>query len=272
MSHECDANVLINFKKVSSWINFFQTSEMIKIIYALSKKNLKMMFRKNSNQTLLILSSALVFGILIFCCHNSHNLNFFSSVNTFLPFFILYLSLLWKNGYTQLAFDLICNPRFSTSSSVTCKPYTTTPSKLHANDEGLSPATALLQLIETGSIVSDDNSRQSALDVATLLGSLIMNGFPLLGLDDFISLSDFINSNLGNGPRSQIMSSTVFEERFGNFLQVRERQFRIAPSNCWTNEFINHLKAQSNIFEVYKNIISYTRTLHYLGKIFFESV
>ena len=72
----------------------------------------------------------------------------------------------------------------------------------------------------------------------------------MLGLDDFVKLSDFVNKNLGTSGRQQIMNSTAYSDKFGNFLDVRKRELRITPYSCWTEEFLTHLSRNSMIAKV----------------------
>ena len=72
----------------------------------------------------------------------------------------------------------------------------------------------------------------------------------MLGLDDFVKLSDFVNKNLGISGRQQIMNSTAYSDKFGNFLDIRKRELRITPYSCWTEEFLTHLGRNSIIAKV----------------------
>jgi hypothetical protein len=85
---------------------------------------------------------------------------------------------------------------------------------------------------------------------AKLLGSIMMNGLPLLGLDDFVHASDFVNGNLDTKTQQEIIQSPLLNGQFGNFLNVRNLQIRLSPMNCWTTAFVKHLKKTSAIIKV----------------------
>jgi hypothetical protein len=44
---------------------------------------------------------------------------------------------------------------------------------------------------------NDESSGEQMDDIAELLSSSMMNGIPLLGLDDFVRLSDGVNAKIG---------------------------------------------------------------------------
>jgi hypothetical protein len=69
-----------------------------------------------------------------------------------------------------------------------------------------------------------------------------MNGFPLLGLDDFVHLSDFVNDKLGDQGRHAILDYTGYRDRFGNFLNVRKNQLRVTGNATLslTNANVTH--------------------------------
>lgn len=78
----------------------------------------------------------------------------------------------------------------------------------------------------------------------------MMNGLPLLGLDDYVHASDLVNENIDKNSRSYVMNSPVFRGQFGTFLGVRELQIRLSPDNCWTRSFVKHLRATSTMIKV----------------------
>ncbi len=68
-----------------------------------------------------------------------------------------------------------------------------------------SQTSIAIHIYRSGPALDRDHVTQSAHDFAGLLSSVMMNGFPLLGLDDFILLSDAVNSRLGQEGRDSIM-------------------------------------------------------------------
>ena len=182
-------------------------------------------------RALICISTSIVFGSLY--------LMWFMSYNQTLKF-------MTSNAYTKLSFDLVCAPGSEYEPGISqCK-----PTGNNRPDGDISPADILINLLTTGSILSDSSDPNSAHDFAGLLSSIMMNGAPMLGLDDFVHLSDFVNKNLGTKGRSQIMNSTAYSDKFGNFLDVRRKELRITPYSCWTEMFLSHLNKNSLIAKV----------------------
>ena len=81
-----------------------------------------------------------------------------------------------------------------------------------------------------------------------LFGSLLMNGYPLVGLDDFVLLSDTANTLLDQ------TNDTFFRDSltpsFRNFLDIRHLEFRFSSNNKLTRKFHRFLKNESKIFKV----------------------
>jgi hypothetical protein len=90
---------------------------------------------------------------------------------------------------------------------------------------------------------------------ANLLSSLMMNGLPLLALDDYIRLSDNINANLGVNAKKKMMSFTGYKYTFGNFLDIRNREIRIVPMNCLSRGFVDYLRVHAPLSNVIVSIV-----------------
>jgi hypothetical protein len=114
----------------------------------------------------------------------------------------------------------------------------------------MTPADILINIINTGNIVGDSNDARGTHNFAGLMSSIMMNGAPLIGLDDFVHLSDVVNDRLGPQGRAQIMNFTGYSDRFGNFLDVRRRELRITPENCLTRRLMEHLWTHSTVIKV----------------------
>ena len=146
---------------------------------------------------------------------------------------------------------MICQPpkgdRAINSTAVpTCKPYIP-PEELNQKHRSISPTTVLFHLFD---VKSDDSDKVDLKHLAKLLGSIMMNGLPLLGLDDFVHASDFVNRNLDIKTQQEIIQSPLLNGQFGNFLNVRNLQIRLSPMNCWTAAFVKYLKKTSAIIKV----------------------
>ena len=230
-------------------------------VQRLTIKSVQLVWRSPSLRTLAWLSSVIVFLTLYLMWFNSRNQR---------------LHFLTDSSYQKLSFDVICTPGLKYQPGYAkCKP---TGQRDDVSAGALSPADILIQIITTGTIMSDSNDPQGTHDFAGLLSSIMMNGAPLMGIDDYTYLSDFVNEKLGNVGREQIMNYTAyryalslnptprpptatvllllllpfylisfapiypdFSDKFGNFLDVRKRELRVAPYNCWTGRFLTHL-------------------------------
>jgi hypothetical protein len=203
-------------------------------IRLLTVKSCRMIWRSPSMRVLIRVSTALTFGSLY--------LMWLMSIGQT-------LKLMTSNAYTKLSFDLVCTPGDAHKTGISrCK--TVENNRPDSTTGALSPADILINLLTTGSIMSDKSNPNSAHDFAGLLSSVMMNGAPMLGLDDFVYLSDFVNKNLGSNGRHKIMNSTAYSDKFGNFLDVRTRELRITPYNCWTEKFLDHLNKNSAVVKV----------------------
>jgi hypothetical protein len=96
----------------------------------------------------------------------------------------------------------------------------------------------------------DDASFQETYAFSEAIGSTLLNGLPVLGLDDWVALSDFMNANIAASMRRRLMEYTSIKGRFINLLGVRDLQLAFVPNNCWTKAFINHLNATTKSFKV----------------------
>lgn len=144
---------------------------------------------------------------------------------------------------------MTCEPKRDVPPSFDdCSPY-------YGNGEpgGTSPASLLLSILQSSSTDSDQpetNTKAQTMKFANLLGSLMMNGFPLLGIDDYFQLSDFINDNIGHRSRREFMESSTLKSNFGNLLNIRNRELRLTPNNCVTRGFAEYILNASNVIDV----------------------
>jgi len=77
----------------------------------------------------------------------------------------------------------------------------------------------------------------------SLLTGLILNGFPLLDLENYVILSDFVKSTIFTNITIAETLGPNFLALFGNLLYVRNLELRFAPDNCWTQVFIDSQEA-----------------------------
>lgn len=143
--------------------------------------------------------------------------------------------------YRKLAFDFRCRPANTTRQNATfesdglqCAPV--------AND-----TIALLDTIDILAQVSQPNQRLGTQHLLDHLSSLMMNGLPIVGLSDFVRVSDFINKYVGPSMRSHIMSSSFLSDQFSNFLDIRQKVVVLTPKNDWTTGFQSFLHSKTGL-------------------------
>lgn len=195
------------------------------VIWVLTMKSLKTMVRNSNIVLMLAGASVIIFGSLGFMYSSSYH-----AVNSFMN----------VKPYQELHFEIICQrPPSSTSLASDSLPATCRPMP----SDALTPTDLLFQSAST-------TSNANRHDVMDLLLSLFLHGVPLIDLHDFITLSDMINTYFGEGEVARMMQSEVIRERFGNVLQVKHKEFRFAPRNCYTEQFVLYLQQRSPITEV----------------------
>jgi len=205
-------------------------------IELLTLKSLKVLVRKGSNRTLISVSSILVFCTLYLMWYLSRHqqLRFMSS-----------------DAYQKLQFNMKCTASPHRPGSISEKQLECSPDgdAVDRSTKGLTPSDLLFNKLSTGMLLTDDDETSQ---FAGLLSSLMMNGLPLLGLDDFVHFSDFVNAHLGSKITSKILSSPGYKDKFGNFLEVRSNRILLYPDNCWTQQFVSYLQSSSKVFKALK--------------------
>lgn len=124
----------------------------IEVIILLTLKSSRMIWRSPSMRSLVMISSCILFISLYLMWYMTYNqtLNFMSS-----------------NQYTKLSFDLICTPGPNYQpNKAKC-----IPTGNNRPDSQLSPADILINLLSTGSVISNKNDQ--AHDFAGLLSSIM---------------------------------------------------------------------------------------------------
>lgn len=86
--------------------------------------------------------------------------------------------------------------------------------------------------------------------VEKLLSRIALSGVPLLDLTDFVLLADAVNAILGQEGRADLMSKAYLRERFSNLVLVRDKEIRVAPSNCFTAAFVEFMANASAATQV----------------------
>ena len=195
---------------------------------------LKTLFRQQSFKILFVLSSLFVCGGLW--------LMWLLSYGEFESF-------LHTGSYAQMTFDVMCSassPNMINSSDLFCMPYKDSTSKHNK----LTPSDLLFDVIGSQSGTHSTQESQQLQQLTSLISSMMMNGLPLLGLADYIYLSDFANKYVNNGTKNKLMSYPGYRDKFGNFLSARNRELRITPRSCWAAEFAWHLRNTSDSAKV----------------------
>ena len=250
-------------------------------VRALALKSLRQTVRKRSTRMLVLVSSAIVFGSLFIMWYLSRgfSLHFLTSDAYNSMSFDVECSREAEADHVPEVFpepmDGLSTESAPHTQDHSKKPHLPTPtsgsgSRLHcrpfkeSREKGvgnLTPTDILLNIVSTGSITRNDRGRgssssssssstdSSTQDFSVLLSNIFMNGFPLLDLDDFVHLSDFVNDKLGDHGRRAILDYTGYRDRFGNFLNVRKNQLRVTGNVCLAQSFLHHLSAHSRTFK-----------------------
>lgn len=198
----------------------------------LFKKDAKQIFRNPSLKNFIIWSLVIPFGALylMWLASNGKQLSFLKG----------------SSGYTPLSFDLRCFSNISPLQNewnFHCTP------KSSSDDESsvssLSPADILFNIVSSSNALSekDTNSKKSD-EFGKLISAMLMNGLPLLGLGDFVRLSDFVNGHIGSRSKNHLLEYTEFAEKFSNFLNIRNLEVRLSGNPCFVDEFADHLSTQ----------------------------
>jgi hypothetical protein len=147
--------------------------------------------------------------------------------------------------FNKMSFDMTCNHNGVKTPSVykDCKPYF--GNHVSGPDVTVTPSSLLFSFL-------NPNSRgdELALKIMKLLGGVMLNGIPVLSLDDFIFMSDFLNENIDSSMKRRITESPIIDGMFGNILGVRMKQIRLSPDNCWTRGFLTYLHNTSESSKV----------------------
>jgi hypothetical protein len=76
----------------------------------------------------------------------------------------------------------------------------------------------------------------------------MMNGLPLLGLNDYVVLSDFVGQQIGQSTKATLLSSPGYKEKFHNFLEVRSNRIFLYPDSCWTRQLVEYMRNETVTF------------------------
>lgn len=209
-------------------------------VIILTRKSLMMTWRQRSNVNLFIFSFLAMFVSM-------YSMWYLMRYNV-----LHYLSSL---GYEKLHFDYICNSKGSEIDSQITNPMkyrgklpcdlTPIPDQY---GNGISPGELLMRWFDPAQDSSFSRAKENQ-NIIELLSSLMMNGLPLVGLDDFVYLSDFANEHLQNSRIKQdVFDTPQFKDEFDNFLNVRSKRLIFVPNSPCTTELVEYLHKKSKVF------------------------
>lgn len=207
----------------------------MRMIFALTIKSLKMIYRNRAVFATLTCFAGVLFTafLLIFLQTKGKQVQFLSG-----------------EPYSKLHFDYACESSVIGGRSLQCTP--------RRSSKTLT-ASELLYEISLGNksnMTHDDNDQEKVLN---LIASLVFNGVPLLDLSDYVRLSDYINTVIGEEGIKRLLSIPIVKEKFGNLLSIRTKEIRITPSNCFTRSFHTFLVNSSQVAKVYFSTNSYAK-------------
>jgi hypothetical protein len=157
-----------------------------------------------------------------------------------------------------LHFKLQCSPNLKSHSvdPSSCVPVANSENSDSNNGKTSRASNVLLNLLQPDSSSGGINSGtsdpdfESTYEFVQVIGSTLLNGLPVLGLDDWFSLADFMNANINTDMRERLMRYTSIKGRFINLLGVRNLKLLFTPDNCWTHSLIEHLNKTTTNFRV----------------------
>ena len=184
--------------------------------------------------------------------------SYFKSLLFIASFILFQLYLLWyksgdifsgeNSGRTGAFIQLNCSTNFDKCSTLPDERNSEFGSKYFLAD-------TLMHYIKTGYFGTDEESNENLKSTVTYLTA---NGFPLLDMDDFISLGDLLKNRW---PTITIPEES--KEPMDQFLQqvsflkdIRSYSIILAPRNCWTEGFISYMQSQSNYFNELNYIVT----------------
>jgi hypothetical protein len=91
-------------------------------------------------------------------------------------------------------------------ANLDCRPLNTKD----PNSGELSPSYVLMKALSDGGLLYSSSSAKEINQFVDMLSSIMMNGIPLVGIDDFVFLSDFINEKLGVEGRRRLLERPVY--------------------------------------------------------------
>lgn len=211
----------------------------MKVLMNLTIKNLKTLTRQNLMVLLIEFSTVAVVGGLY--------LMFLLSIKQKQKY-------LTSNDYSKLSFEFICSPKTQfqniDNNLLNCKPF----SSGDVDDKKMTPSYLLLRMLNQKNLIDSDN-QQELNQLIQVLSSLMMNGLPLVGLDDYVYMSDFINQKIGPKAKHNLLKNNHYQERFSNFLDIRNKELRIFPNGKYSIDFLNYLLDSSSVSKVINLII-----------------
>jgi hypothetical protein len=222
-------------------------------IISLCYYNLKSLSRKDLNRQFFIISTAVLFVSLYgmwASCNRESSMYLSDKVITRLHK-LVYQYVTFIQSFSKLSFDMICSAKSAANTHGSllskCQPYyPESDSDIPNAADRLSTSAVLYNILENGNNKDNINSKT----IARLLGSVMMNGLPLMGLDDFLRTSDYVNQNLNSEMRNDIMESSFLSGQFGTLLRARNMQIRVSPENCWSKGFVKYMRKSSTLFKV----------------------
>lgn len=221
----------------------------LRVLRLLSIKSIKLTYRKSSNQILILISSIAVYGSLY--------LMWYLSLNQELKF-------LTSSAYYSLAFDMKCNPVIIYNSNqsyqhISCHSY---GKNIDPASKGLSPSDLLFNQINDNKLLTNE---EDISEFIGLISSIMMNGLPLIGMNDYIAVSDLINKNIDKNMKQMILHTPGYKEKFSNILNIRSKYIIFASNSCWILQFIEYLKTYTNVLKnmKYKVYSSMEKAIHH---------
>lgn len=205
-------------------------NEQLRIVLLMTSKSCRVLIRNGSNLRLALLSALLVLGSIatIFTIMKG-SYSIFST----------------SNPYEELAFLVSCGGGINNDFEwpQTCQPVASET----ITEDRLSPSELLFDMLSPER-QANMTWKQKA-EVLDTITNLMMNGLPLVGMDDYILLSDLSNEYLNaHEGSSKILAIPELRSVFDNFLNVRQKKLIVVTDDICFQDFWHFMHESTVLF------------------------
>lgn len=208
----------------------------LRIVSLMMETSCRVLWRNSSNFRLSLLSSVLVLmSIAIIYSIMNGDYSIFSTSD---PYEDLMFQIVCQRGSESNANDFlrICRPSQQTYSSAT-----------YYDHERPSPSELLFDILSPVRQANMTWGRKSG--ILETVTNLMMNGLPLVGMDDYILLADIANEYLdAHGGSDKLLAIPELNYVFDNFLNVRRKKLVVITDDDCYRDFSQFIDRSTTLF------------------------